>query len=213
MPALTALVAFMIAAVALVLLPGPSVMYVVARSVDQGRRAGITSALGGAFGNLVHVTAATLGLSALLASSAVAFSVVKYAGAAYLIYLGVRTLRARGNTAHVEALAPRSMRRVFSQAIVVNAFNPKTALFFLAFLPQFTDPARGALATQILVFGCLFVLLALCTDSLYALAAGTLGAWLRHSARFRSGQRRFSGCVYLALGLAAAFSGSHRQHA
>jgi threonine/homoserine/homoserine lactone efflux protein len=205
-----ALAAFVVATLALLLIPGPSVLFVVARSVEQGRRAGLASVGGGAFGNLVHVCAATVGLSALLASSALAFSVVKYLGAAYLFYLGLRTLLTK-EAEGTNGIGPRrSLRRIFSQSVIVYALNPKTALFFLAFLPQFTDPARGPLAPQLLVLGGLFVLLALVTDSAYALLAGVVGGWLRRNARVQRGQRYFSGIVYLALGVTAAITGERK---
>ena len=206
----TALAAFLLASIALLLVPGPSVLYVVARSVSQGRRAGITSVAGGALGNLVHVAAATVGLSALLASSALAFSVVKYAGAAYLIYLGVRVLLCNAPVDPILA-APQPPRRVFLQAVLVYALNPKTALFFLAFLPQFVDPARGAIGPQLFLLGCLFVLLALCTDSGYAFLASGLAQRLRATSRLWRWQRWFSGGIYLALGLTTALSGAERK--
>jgi threonine/homoserine/homoserine lactone efflux protein len=202
-PEPTTLAAFIVAAVALLLAPGPAVMFVVARSVEQGRRAGLTSVVGGALGNLVHVGAATVGLSAILASSSVAFSVVKYAGAAYLLYLGVRVLLSK-ETPDAVIGAAQPLRRVFSQAALVYALNPKTALFFLAFLPQFADPARGAVAPQLFLLGSLFVLLALVTDSGYALLAGSLSGWLRRNARVRRRQRYFAGGVYLTLAAATA---------
>ena len=210
MPEPTTLAAFVVAAVVLLLAPGPAVLFVVARSIEQGRRAGLASVAGGSLGNLVHVGAATFGLSALLASSATAFSVVKYAGAAYLLYLGLRTLLTRETEAAAVA-PPQPLRRVFSQAMLVYALNPKTALFFLAFLPQFTDPARGPIAPQLFFLGSLFVLLALVTDSVYAVLAGSLAGWLRGNVRVRRGQRYVAGGVYLALGAATALGGDHRK--
>lgn len=210
MPEPTTLAAFLVAAIALLLAPGPAVLFVVARSVEQGRRAGLTSVVGGALGNLVHVAGATLGLSAILASSALAFSVVKYAGAAYLCYLGVRVLLSKDDLATAIG-APQPLRRVFSQAALVYALNPKTALFFLAFLPQFADPARGPLAPQLFLLGSLFVLMALITDSGYALLAGSLAGWLKRNARVRRGQRYFAGGVYLTLAAATALGGEQRK--
>jgi threonine/homoserine/homoserine lactone efflux protein len=209
-PEPTTLATFVVAAVALLLAPGPAVMFVVARSVEQGRRAGMASVVGGSLGNLVHVCAATLGLSAILASSALAFSVVKYAGAAYLVYLGVRVLLSKEADVAV-VVSPQPLRRVFSQAFVVYALNPKTALFFLAFLPQFANAARGAVAPQLLLLGVLFVLLALVTDSGYAMLAGSLAAWLRRNARLRRGHRYFAGGVYLALAAVTALGGEQRK--
>jgi threonine/homoserine/homoserine lactone efflux protein len=200
---------FVAAALALLLVPGPAVLYIVARSIDQGRSAGLVSVLGVHLGSLVHVTAAAVGLSSLLVSSAVAFSVVKYAGAAYLIYLGVRALIARAEPEEVEVRAA-PLPTLLRQGAVVNILNPKTALFFLAFLPQFVDPDAGYVAAQLVFFGLVFVALGLVTDSLYALAAGTAGGWLR-SSRFFAGARRWvSGTVFIGLGLATALSGSRQ---
>ena len=154
----------------------------------------------------VFVVAAALGLSAILVTSALAFKVVKFLGAGYLIYLGVRKLLDRQDGGEVAALKPQSLSRVFTQGVVVNVLNPKTALFFFAFLPQFVDPARGSPTAQILLLGFIFVGLAIVSDSLYALLAGALGSWLRRTAAFRWGQRYVSGGIYIALGLTAALA-------
>jgi threonine/homoserine/homoserine lactone efflux protein len=202
---------FIVAALALLLTPGPAVLYIVTRSVDQGRRAGIVSMLGVHVGTLVHIAAAAAGLSALLAASALGFSVVKYAGAGYLVYLGIRRLMDRPDTsASVDRREPR-LRRAFLDGVVVNVLNPKTALFFLAFLPQFVDVSRGRVGGQVLVLGLVFVLLGLVTDGTYALTAGTAAQWLRGHPRFLGGGRWLSGGVYIGLGVAAALSSSHRQ--
>jgi threonine/homoserine/homoserine lactone efflux protein len=209
-PDASTLALFVAAALALLLVPGPAVLYIVARSIDQGRSAGLISVLGVHLGSLVHVTAAAVGLSSLLVSSAVAFSVVKYAGAAYLIYLGVKALITRAEPEHVE-LRAEPLGKLLRQGAVVNILNPKTALFFLAFLPQFVDPDAGYVALQLTFFGLVFVALGLVTDSLYALAAGTAGGWLR-SSRFFAGARRWvSGTVFIGLGLATALSGSRQK--
>jgi threonine/homoserine/homoserine lactone efflux protein len=205
---------FVAASLALTLVPGPAVLYIVARSVEGGRQAGLVSVLGIGVGGLVHVLFAAVGLSAILASSATAFSVVKWLGVAYLVYLGLQRILARdeGNAAVTVGREP--LARVFSQGVVVNVLNPKTALFFLAFLPQFVDPSRGAVPAQIVLLGITFVVLALCTDGLYALLSGTAADWLRRrneNPRFRRGQRYVSGGVYLALGAAAAASGSGKD--
>jgi threonine/homoserine/homoserine lactone efflux protein len=193
---------FSLAALALLAIPGPAVLYIVVQSAEQGRRAGLASVAGIHVGTLVHVAAATAGLSALIVASALAFSVVKYAGAAYLVYLGVRKLLERDAD---PALTPRRepLRRAFVRGVVVNVLNPKTALFFLAFLPQFVDADRGSVWSQALVLGLLFVALGLVSDSLYALAAGTVGALLR---RRRRRLRYGSGVVYIGLGAAAALA-------
>jgi threonine/homoserine/homoserine lactone efflux protein len=194
----------MLAALALAVVPGPAVLYIVARSVDQGRFAGFVSALGISVGGLVHVIAATIGLSSLLASSATAFTIVKYAGAAYLIVLGIRRLLTREEVADDVARPPRARRRIFVDGVVVNVLNPKTALFFLAFLPQFVDPDQGAATLQILLLGLIFVAIALCSDSLWALAAGTLGGWLRRSRWYLGVKRWVTGTVFVGLGLSTA---------
>jgi threonine/homoserine/homoserine lactone efflux protein len=214
MPDATTFGLFVAAALALLLVPGPAVLYVVARSVDQGRPAGLASVLGVGIGSLVHIAFAAIGLSALLASSAAAFSVVKWLGAAYLIWLGLQRLLTQGEEDATAAVEPERLSRVFLQGIIVNVLNPKTALFFLAFLPQFVDPARGAAWTQIVVLGATFVAVGLCTDSLYALLGGTAGDWLRrkrHGASFRWMRRYIPGGVYIALGAAAAVSGSGKD--
>jgi threonine/homoserine/homoserine lactone efflux protein len=205
-PEPTTLLLFTAAAMALIVVPGPAVLYIVARSVDGGRRAGLVSALGIATGGLVHVLAAAIGLSAFVLSSATAFSVVKYAGAAYLVFLGIRRLLERDEE-RVE-VRERGLRRIYGQGVVVNVLNPKTALFFFAFLPQFVDVGAGHVTLQLVTFGLLFVALALVSDSVWALIAGMGAGWLR---AHLSLQRWVSGTVFIGLGLATAVSGSHRK--
>src|SRR5947207_5780949 len=207
MPSPSVLIVFAAASLALLVVPGPAVLYVVTRSVAQGRRAGLVSVLGVHAGSVVHVAAAALGLSALLASSATAFGVVKVLGAGYLIWLGARKLLRREDVT-VEDVAPVSQRRLFTQGIVVNVLNPKTAIFFLAFLPQFVNPARGPVAPQILVFGVSFIVLGMLSDGAYALLAGALAGRLRRTVRARRRLDRASGLVYLGLGAGAAFAGN-----
>jgi threonine/homoserine/homoserine lactone efflux protein len=205
------LLVFAGAALALIVIPGPAVLYILAQSVEHGRNAGVVSALGVATGGLVHITAAAVGISALVVSSAVAFSVVKYAGAAYLLYLGIRRLLDRGRDA-AEPGVPREAEpwRIFRRGVLVNVLNPKTALFFLALLPQFVDPGRGPVLAQILVLGTLFVVLALLSDSLYALGAGALGAWVRRRRGVARDVGRYAGAaVYLGLGTATALASRH----
>jgi threonine/homoserine/homoserine lactone efflux protein len=205
MPDASTLALFAVAALALLAIPGPAVLFIVAQSLSGGRRAGLVSTLGVHVGSLVHIAAAAVGLSSLLVSSARAFEAVKYAGAAYLVYLGVRRLlERRSGAVRAEAGRARDLRRVFRQAIVVNVLNPKTALFFLAFLPQFVDVSRGSVALQILVLGLAFVVLGLLSDGAWALAAGTAGGWLRHSPRVAAGERWVSGGVLVGLGVATA---------
>jgi threonine/homoserine/homoserine lactone efflux protein len=200
------LTVFLLAALILLLTPGPAVLYIVARSLDQGRLAGFVSVLSIEVGNIVHVLAATLGLSAILVSSALAFSIVKYLGAAYLIFLGVRRLLT-SQTARQPLTAQRqSLGRIFRQGVLVAILNPKTALFFFAFLPQFVDPSKGSITPQLLTLGCLFVLMAVVTDGLYALLAGTAGQWLKGTRSFLRVERYVVGGVYIGLGVTAALA-------
>src|SRR5918992_6263691 len=171
---------FVVTALVILLIPGPAVVYILTRSVVQGRMAGFVSALGVGVGNMTHVVAATLGLSALLASSAVAFSAVKYVGAAYLIFLGIGRLL-NGDGEGTEERAPSSLRKIFVQGVIVNVLNPKIALFFLAFLPQFVDPARGGVAWQIFFLGLTLALIGIVTDSVYGVIGGSAGRLLRNS--------------------------------
>jgi threonine/homoserine/homoserine lactone efflux protein len=201
-PDSTSLWLFCLAAVALLAIPGPAVLYIVVQSAEQGRKVGLASVGGVHLGSLVHVGAATAGLSALIVASALAFDVVKYAGAAYLVYLGIRKLLER--EAHVEVeVESNAMQRAFVRGAVVNVLNPKIALFFLALLPQFVDAGRGGVWSQVLVLGLTFVGLGLVSDSLYALAAGTVGNLFR---RKRRAVRYFSGAVYVTLGVVASLA-------
>ncbi len=193
------------------MIPGPAVLYVVARSIHQGRRAGLASVLGIHVGTLVHISAATAGLSALIVSSAVAFSAVKIAGAVYLVGLGLWTLLSRSVETEIALGGDRNLRRAFAQGIVVNVLNPKTALFFLAFLPQFVDRNAAHPALQIAFLGLLFGALGLMTDSLWALAAGTAGGLLRRSRRFVRVQRYVTGTVYVGLGVATGLAGGSEE--
>lgn len=202
------LLIFIGAALALLLAPGPAVLYIVARSIDQGSFAGIISVLGIGLGSLLHVIAAALGLSALLVSSALAFIMVKYLGAAYLIYLGIATLLKKPVLVDEEKPQQQSLFQIFRQGVIVNVLNPKTALFFFAFLPQFVDANKGSISLQILFLGALFTTMAICTDSVYALLAGHLGHILKNSSHFLKLQRYLSGGIYIILGLTTALSGT-----
>jgi threonine/homoserine/homoserine lactone efflux protein len=211
MPGFSHLGLFVLAAVILAVTPGPAVLYIVTRSISQGRAAGVVSALGVATGGLVHVLAAALGLSALLATSALAFAGVKYAGAVYLVWLGIRKLRQRPDGGGAEPLVGRSLSRVFAEGAVVNILNPKTALFFLAFLPQFVVASRGNVPMQLAGLGALFLSIAFVTDTSWALLAGGAGRWLKGHPRFVASERYVAGSVYVGLGLAAAVSGHGRK--
>ena len=202
----TLLLGFIAASIVVLLIPGPGVLYVVARSVIQGYGAGLVSALGLSAGAFVHVAAATAGLSAILLTSATAFGIVKVLGAGYLIYLGIRTLLARRPTPRIETSTSLSSYRLFTDGVVVSVFNPKIAVFFLAFLPQFVDPSRGPITHQVLLLGIIYVGLALITDGAYALLAGSLRHWL--GGRIMQGPlpRYLSGGVYMGLGVNAALA-------
>jgi len=203
-PSLQTIALFSLASVALAVVPGPAVTYVVAQSVDKGRRAGLVSALGVSSGGLVHVTAATAGLSALVASSATAFTTVKLVGAAYLVIVGIRRILAREDDLAADGAEPAPLQKVFVQGVVVNVLNPKTALFFLAFLPQFVDPSRGSAWLQIAFLGILFVAIALCSDAAYALLADALAGRLRRGGAIAQIRRFATGGIFVALGLSAA---------
>jgi threonine/homoserine/homoserine lactone efflux protein len=209
-PTGSSLLGFLVAAVVLLVIPGPAVLYIVARSLSQGRRAGLVSVFGLSLGALVHVAAATAGLSAILLASATAFGVVKALGAGYLIYLGIRTLLSRGPSSTVDAGSPRTARRLFVDGVLVSILNPKIAVFFLAFLPQFVDAGRGSVTSQVLVLGLLYVGLALITDSAYAVLAAALRT--RLSGRMIQGPlpRYASGALYLGLGVSTAMAGRGR---
>jgi threonine/homoserine/homoserine lactone efflux protein len=202
-PDSTSLWLFCLAALALLAIPGPAVLYIVVQSAEQGRKVGLASVGGVHVGSLVHVAAATAGLSALIVASALAFNVVKYAGAAYLAFLGIRKLLERDVEVDVPVEQKTVLQRAFIRGAVVNVLNPKTALFFLAFLPQFVNTDRGGVWSQVLVLGLTFVALGLLSDSLYALAADTVGSLLRPK---RTAVRYASGVVYIALGVIASLA-------
>lgn len=201
------LTGFIAAALVVLVIPGPGVLYIVARSVSQGHRAGLASVVGLAAGALVHVVAATTGLSALLLASATAFSVVKALGAGYLIYLGLKMLLSKQPVIQVGTVAPVPVARLFTDGVVISVFNPKIALFFLAFLPQFIDPTLGNAPQQILLLGLIYVGLALLSDGTYALLAGTLGQWLGGRLMQGPWPRYVCGSLYLGLGVNAALTG------
>jgi len=208
MPDTATIAVFAVAAVTLLVIPGPAVLYIVSRSVGQGRAAGLASVCGIHVGSLLHVAAAALGLSALLVSSALAYDTVRYLGAAYLVWLGVQRLLARDEDARPAGAARERLSRIFAQGVVVNVLNPKTALFFFAFLPQFVDAAAGAVPLQVAVLGATFVGLGLVTDSAYALLASTSAGFLRGRRRVARASRLVSGGVLVGLGVTTALAGS-----
>jgi threonine/homoserine/homoserine lactone efflux protein len=210
MPTEATFAAFAATALVILLIPGPAVLYIVSQSVEHGRRAGLTASAGVHAGTLVHVTAAALGLSAILVSSSIAFTGVRLVGAAYLIYLGVRTLAGRNGDGHTPVRREARLGRIFRQGALVNVTNPKTALFFFAFLPQFVD-ANRPVPQQIIVLGLTFLVLGLITDSAWGLVAGSAAKWVRGRSAVRSVQRWVTGCVFIGLGLVTAFAGSERR--
>jgi len=198
------------AVLALLLIPGPAVLYITARSATQGRTAGLVSVLAIETANFIQAAAAALGLSAILLSSAMAFDVVKYLGAAYLIYLGIRKLLASDNGLEDEEIKKESLSRIYWQGFAINILNPKTALFFFAFLPQFVDPSKGNVVEQNLLLGAIFVGMAIITDSMYALLASSLASKLTGNRRFQKRQRYFAGLVYVGMGITTALTGAKK---
>jgi len=212
LPSLSTYAVFIATALALLAIPGPAVLYVVSRSVDQGRTAGLVSVLGITTGTLVHITAAAVGLSSLILASKTAFDAVRFVGAAYLIFLGVRRLLSRDEEKALDGPTPHSLRRVYAQGVVVNLLNPKTIVFIFAFIPQFVDTSSPHVGRQIFALGLTFAALGLMSDSLYALAAGTVADKLRGSRRMAKFERWFGGGILVGLGVAAALVAPHRSH-
>ena len=203
MPNIDSLTAFALASLVLLIIPGPAVIYIVNRSVSDGRSVALASVGGLELGNLMHALAATAGLSAIIATSAMAFNVIKWAGAIYLVSVGILTLIRRPGT--LTATADHvSHRRAFAQGIVVNTLNPKVALFFLSYLPQFVEPSRGSAWSQVLVLGIVFVLIGCFTDSLWAVATSTLRSVLLRGKALDFVRRWVSGSVFVMLGVLAA---------
>ncbi len=208
MPEKAAFLAFIVAALALNLAPGPDMLYVIGRSLGQGRRAGVVSALGIFCGCLVHIIAAAVGVAALLRSSPVAFNVVRYAGATYLVYLGARMLLAKDSAFTADNLPkPEPLNRIFYQGVITNVLNPKVAMFFLAFLPQFVNP-KGVVVLQIAALGLIFDTGGTLVNLAVALAAGRMGDRLRRSSRAARIQRWFAGTVFVGLGARLAIARS-----
>jgi len=206
MPAIETIILFMAAALALNVTPGPSILYVMSRSVGQGRTAGLVSALGLGTGSLIHAGAAALGLSVILAYSPLAYTVVKYLGAGYLVYLGVRILLVRDRQLSTAVLAHVSLTRVFWQGVVTELLNPKIVLFFMSFLPQFVDPARGSVAGQTLFLGLLFHVTGVPINMLVAVVGGAIASWLSQNPVFVRIRNGLAGVVLIGLGVRLALS-------
>lgn len=203
MPDVGSIIAFGVASVALLLIPGPAVIYILNRSVSDGREVGLAAVAGLELGNFVHVIAASAGLSAVLATSATAFNAVKWLGAGYLVFVGLRTLLVRPKSVSGDSTSV-TLKRSFTQGVVVNTLNPKVALFFLSYLPQFIDADKGAAWSQALVLGTVFVLIGCCTDGMYALTASALRDKLLSGRTLPFVQRYVAGTVFVALGVMAA---------
>ena len=207
MPSPTSLLLFVLAASVLVAIPGPNHVYIMTRGLSQGRAAGLASAAGVETGTLVYSAAGAAGLAALIASSTLAFDAVRYLGVAYLVFLGVRAMLRYEPPRLTGPPEPVPLRRVYAEGVLVNVLNPKVALFFVAFLPQFVDPHRGPVAVQIALLGLIMAAIGMASDVAYALAAGSLGDWLNRRPAFLRRQRYLTGGIYLALGVVAAVTG------
>jgi len=208
MPDLETFLLFAVASLVLVIVPGPAVVYILTRSISQGRTAGLVSAVGVNLGSAVHVLAAVAGLSLILAQSAFAFGVIKWAGVAYLAWIGIRTLRSPDMDFAQPQEEVVELKRVFAQGVLVNVLNPKVAVFFLAFLPQFVDPHAVNPTLQTFVLGMTLVTIGLISDSVYALVGGSLGTAFRRRSGAARTARLASGWTYLALAGVAAATGS-----
>ena len=208
---LSSFIIFLSAAFFVLVVPGPAVIYITTRSLDQGTKAGIVSTIGIAFGSLLHVAFAAFGLSAILVTSAYAFTVVKFVGATYLIYLGITKLLSKTKVSFEKEKAQKSHSKMFVEGLLVNLLNPKTALFFFSFLPQFADAANGSIALQIFILGMIFVLMGLVSDSLYAIVAGTFQKYISSHPKILNIQKYVTGSVYILLGTATALSGSNNK--
>jgi threonine/homoserine/homoserine lactone efflux protein len=194
---------FLATSVAITVAPGPDNLQVIARGISQGRAAGFVAALGFATGVLFHTSLAAFGVAALLRSSPFAFEIVKLAGAAYLIWIGLKALRSRG-VSRAQGKPPQPLRTIFRQSVVGNMLNPKVTLFFIVFLPQFVDPLAGGVAVQMLCLGLLFMLQTVVVFSLFGPAAGTIAAWLKRRPRIGVWLDRLAGATFVALGLRVA---------
>lgn len=202
------LVAFTIASIVIIVVPGPSVLFVIGRSIALGRRAGVISVVGNALGTIPAVVAVAFGVGAIIASSVIAFTVIKFAGAAYLIWLGIQAIRHRNARAVGAVAVPASRRMLLRQGFIVGLTNPKTIAFFTAVLPQFADPVSGAVWLQLLLLGLLFQGLALACDSVWALTAGTAREWFARSPRRNAALTTTGGVAMIGLGGAMALTGS-----
>lgn len=210
MLSMTTISLFAVASVLLAITPGPDMLYIATRSVAQGRQAGVVSALGVHSGILIHTVAAALGLSAIVATSTYAFKVIQFAGAAYLVYLGIKTILSKNETLEIKGTERAKLYDVFYQGLVTNLLNPKVVIFFLAFLPQFVDPSRGDIALQLLLLGVIMVVLTLPIDVGVGLLGGALGKWFRARASAQAFGRWLTGSVFIGLGVGTALYGDRK---
>lgn len=195
----------------MLVVPGPAVLYITAQSIDQGTKAGIISTLGIAVGSLVHILFAALGLSTILVTSATAFNAVKYIGAAYLIYLGVKKLLEKDYVLEYKSERKINYSQIFYKGVVVNLLNPKTALFFFAFLPQFIDTAKSSPAFQMIFLGIILTVIGIISDGTYALLAGKISGILKKNTGIIKAQKYIVGSIYIILGAVTAYSGSNNK--
>jgi threonine/homoserine/homoserine lactone efflux protein len=211
MPEVSQLVVFLSVTLVILLTPGPAVLYIIAVSVDHGKKAVLLSVVGLGIGNLFHCIGAVLGISALLTTSVAAFNIIKYFGAAYLLYLGIRKIISKDVSEKHTSGIQKTPSELFRQGIVVNILNPKSALFFLSFLPQFVNTSRTSLSFQLMILGLIFVTLGILTDGLYAIASASAGKWFRNNKLFYRVQKYFSGGIFIGLGLFTALSGNRHK--
>lgn len=210
MPDTTTLLAFIGASMIVLLTPGPGVLYVITRGAFQGRKAAVVSAAGLSVGALAHVAFAVIGLSALLAASAAAFTIVKYAGAAYLVWIGVQMILSRSRLSPGAAPPAQPMRRLFLDGVIITIFNPKVAIFFLAYLPLFVDPAAGPVWQQLLLLGVIYAVLSFFSDSAYGILAGTAGGWVRRRVLHSPVMQWISGGIFVGLGVFTALASQEK---
>lgn len=202
MPSIETLIAFSFAAFLLGISPGPSNLYIMARSIHQGFRGGVAAASGMAIGSFIYVILTAMGLAAIFTYAPVAYTVLKIAGAIYLVYLGISYLKAKPvDTSSQQQVESKSLIKIFNQSIVVELTNPKTALFFVAFLPQFVVVDQGNVAMQFIILGCMYALIAFLCDLVVAALSGKIGNWLRHNPKLLNYQEKFSGSLLLGLGV------------
>ena len=198
------LITYLAVLIGFVFIPGPAVLMTLSRAMSSGTRVGVATGLGIAVGDLAHTAMAVFGLSAVLLASALLFNVIKYIGAAYLVYLGIRAILERTDNMLPARVAPITAGRAFRQAVLAEMLNPKSALFFVAFLPQFVQPQHGAVPLQLATLGVIFVATGICSTMVYAVGAGHIGRFLRRNPVIARWQGKVVGTIYCALGIRLA---------